>query len=106
MVEQVADTKEKEDEFDGRDIEDILEEIGLQEIKPTHHHRIGQKDKEGIKWRPIKVILQTTSEKEQIMRNLYKLKHVGLSITDDFTIFPFIHVLCFLVHFFDFFSFR
>ena len=32
------------------------------------------------------MILQTKSEKEQIMRNLYKLKHVGLSITDDFTI--------------------
>ena len=47
-----------------------------------HHHRIGQKDKEGLKWCPITVILQTTSEKEQIMRNLYKLKHVGLSITN------------------------
>ena len=86
VVEPVTDTKEKEDEFDKRDIEDILDEIGLQEIKPTHHHRIGQKDKEGLKWRPIKVILQTKSEKEQIMRNLYKLKHAGLSITDDFTI--------------------
>ena len=51
--------------------------------------RIGQKDEDGMKWRPIKVILQSVSEKDRIMKSLYKLKqfdHVGLSITDDFTI--------------------
>ena len=88
IVEPIAKTKEKEDEMDKSDIEEILRDIGVQDVKPTHH-RIGQKDEKGHKWRPIKVILQSTNEKQRIMKNLYKLKpfeHVGLSITDDFTV--------------------
>ena len=88
IVEPLGQIKEKEEEMDRRDIEEILRNIGIQDLKPTHH-RIGQKDEKGMKWRPIKVILQSVNDKDRIMKNLYKLKpfnHVGLCITDDFTL--------------------
>ena len=88
IQEPMEETKEKEHEQDKSEIEDILRDIGVQDIKPSHH-RIGQKHEKGVFWRPIKVILQSVSEKERIMQNLHKLKrfgHFGLSVTDDFTI--------------------
>ncbi len=94
IVESMVDTKEEEEEQDRKDIEEILRTIGAQDIKPTTHHRIGQKNEEKMPWRPIKLILKSTNEKERIMKNLHKLghklksldHHLGLSITDDFTI--------------------
>ena len=85
----MGETKEKEQEQDKKDIKEILYIIGVQDIVPKHH-RIGQKDEDGLKQRPIKMILKSSSEKERIMQNLHKLKPhrnwTGLSIRDDFTI--------------------
>jgi len=89
MVELEVDNKEEQQEQDKIDIEGILGNIGVQDIKPSHHHRIGQNQK-GLHWRPIKLILKSIEEKERIMQNLHKLKRFneigGFSITDDFTI--------------------
>lgn len=89
IEEPMGETKEKEQEQDKKDIKEILYIIGVQDIVPKHH-RIGQKDEDGLKQRPIKMILKSSSEKERIMQNLHKLKPhrnwTGLSIRDDFTI--------------------
>ena len=89
IEEPIRGTEEKEQEQDKKEIKEILYIIGAQDIIPTHH-RIGKKDENGLKQRPIKMILKSASEKEKIMQNLHKLKPygnwLGLSIRDDFTI--------------------
>ena len=78
--------KKKDHESDTSGIEDILRDIDIRDIKPTHH-RIGKLHE--IKSRPLKLALQNVKEKERIMSNLYKLKKIGphgLSFTDDFTV--------------------
>ena len=86
IMEPNKDTIDEDQEEDKSEIEDILGDIDICDIKPTHH-RIGKK--RGVKWRPIKVTLLSINEKERIMKSLYKLKqygYQGISITDDFTI--------------------
>ncbi|XP_066910337.1 uncharacterized protein PF3D7_1120000-like [Clytia hemisphaerica] len=88
LCEQAEDTKEEDQEEDKKEIEDLLKDIGIRDIKPTHQHRIGFEHEKSKKNRPIKVTLQSEEEKERIMSNLKALKKFGyhLSITDDFTI--------------------
>ena len=52
IEEPIGETKEKEQEQDKKEIENILHIIGVQDMIPTHH-RIGQKDKNGLTQRPI-----------------------------------------------------
>ena len=88
LMEPNTDTIEEDQEKDKSEIEEILDDIDIRDIKVTHH-RIGKKHERRGKRRPIKVTLQSTSEKERIVENLYKLKKYGrkrISITDDFTI--------------------
>ena len=85
IMEPNKDTIEKDQEEDKSEIEEILGDMDIRDIKPTHH-RIGKKQR---KSRPIKVMLRNINEKERIMKSLYKLKQYGyrgISITDDFTI--------------------
>ena len=87
-MESTNDTKEKEQLSDKNEIEDLLNDIGIRDIKPVHH-RIGIRHEDQFKNRPIKVTLQNVNEKERIMSSLYKLKKFGnrgVSVTEDFTI--------------------
>ena len=65
IEELMGETKEKEQEQDKKDIKEILYIIGVQDIVPKHH-RIGQKDENGLKQHPLKMTLRSISEKEQI----------------------------------------
>ena len=88
IMEPMKETIEKDQEEDRSEIEELLDDIDVRDIK-LNHHRIGKKDEEGLKWRPIKLKLENVNEKERIMKNLHKLKKYGnryISITDDFTI--------------------
>ena len=89
LMEPNTDTIEEDQEEDKSEIEEILDDIDIRDIKVTHH-RIGKKHERRGKRRPVKVTLQSTIEKERIVENLYKLKkYYGrkrISITDDFTI--------------------
>ena len=88
IMESTTDTKEKEQQSDKLEIEELLNDIDIRDIKPVHH-RIGVRHQDQFRYRPIKVTLQNVNEKERIMSNLYKLKKFGnrgISITEDFTI--------------------
>ena len=88
LIEPDTDSIEEDQEEDRSEIEEILDEINIRDIKLTHH-RIGKKHDRRGKRRPIKIILQSMNEKDRILNNLYKLKKYrreSISITDDFTI--------------------
>ena len=90
IMELSHDTPEKDQEEDKSNIEMILADIDISDIKFSHH-RIGIKHpEEKVKQRPIKVTFESLNDKERIMKSLGKLKRYEyyrrLSITDDFTI--------------------
>ena len=90
VMELSHDTPEKDQEEDKSEIEMILADIDISDIKFSHH-RIGIKHPdEKVKERPIKVTFESLNDKERIMKSLGKLKRYDhykrLSITDDFTI--------------------
>ena len=81
------DTTEKTHKSDQIEIEDLLEDIGVRNINPTHY-RLGIKKDHRSK-RPIKVVFQNQQNKDLVMNNLHKLKDSGypyVSVRDDFTI--------------------
>ena len=83
ILDSTKDTKEKEQQSDKLEIEELLNDIDIRDIKPANYHRIQLKN------RPMKVTLQNVNDKKRIMSNLYQLKKFGkrgLSITEDFTI--------------------
>ena len=75
IMEPMKDTKEKDQEEDKGEIEEILSDIDIHDIKLTHHC-IGTKHEKGHKWRPIKVILQNVNDKRKNHEPIIQVKEI------------------------------
>ena len=88
VEENAATDKEEAKESDQEFIANFIRAVGLNKIKYKNCVRIGKSDPS--KKRPIKVVLNSEAEKNNIMENLKELKGQesfrGISVTDDYTI--------------------